>query len=80
MSKLDFDISFEYNTKNNDNSVDKWKIYLFEIFNGILRERLDEMIENSEYKSFFLGLKYEYGYNVQKDINKAFSLDRKSVV
>ena len=77
MSKLDFDISFEYNTKNNDNSSDKWKIYLFEIFNGILRERVDEMIENSEYKSFFLGLKYEYGYNVQKDINKAFSLYKK---
>ena len=50
MSNFDFDISFEYDTKNNDDSENKWKIYLFENFKGILKERLDVMIEKSEYK------------------------------
>ena len=77
MSNLDFDISFEYDTKNNDDSENKWKIYLFENFKGILKERLEEMIEKSEYKLFFIGLRYEYGYYVQRDINKALSFYKK---
>ena len=77
MSNLDFDSLFEYKTKNNDDSEDKWKIYLFEHLTGNLRERFDEMIETSEYKSFFRGLKYEYGYYEQKDFEKALSLYKK---
>ena len=41
-----------YETQNKDDSNEKWKIYLFEYLKGNLKERLDEMIETSENKSF----------------------------
>ena len=77
MSNLDFDALFDYKTKNNDDSEDKWKIYLFEYLNGNLKQRFDEMIETSQYKSFLKGLRFEYGYYAQKDIGKALSLYKK---
>ena len=77
MISINFDKAFEYGTKNNDESEDKWKIYLFENLTGNLRERLKEMIETSENKSFYLGLKHEYGYNEQKDLYLALSYYKK---
>jgi TPR repeat protein len=77
MSNFDMDSLNDYEVKSNDNSDDKWKIYLFELLKGNLRTRLDEMIETSEYKSFFLGLKYEYGFYEQKDLEKALSSYKK---
>ena len=77
MSNFDMDSLNDYEVKSNDNSDDKWKIYLFELLKGNLRTRLDEMIETSEYKSFFLGLKYEYGFYEQKDLQKALSSYKK---
>ena len=77
MSNFDMDFLKDYETKSNDNSDDRWKIYLFEYLKGNLKQRLDEMIETSEYKSFFLGLKYEYGYYEQKDLEEALSLYKK---
>ena len=77
MISINFDKAFEYGTKNNDESEDKWKIYLFENLTGNLRERVKEMIETSENKSFYLGLKHEYGYNEQKDLYLALSYYKK---
>ena len=74
---IDFDALFEYKTKNNDDSEDKWKIYLFDILTGNLKERLDEMIETSEYKNFYLGLRHEYGYYETKSLEEALSLYKK---
>ena len=74
---IDFDALFEYKTKNNDDSEDKWKIYLFDILTGNLKERLDEMIETSEYKNFYLGLRHEYGYYATKSLEEALSLYKK---
>ena len=70
---LDFDALFEYKTKNNDDSEDKWRIYLFDFLTGNLKERLDEMIETSENKNFYLGLKHEYGYFATKSLKEAIS-------
>ena len=68
----------EYQTQNKDDSKDKWKIYLYEHLTGNLKERLDEMIETSENKSFYLGLRYEYGYyNIKKDLKEAFTYYKK---
>ena len=67
----------EYETQNKDNSNNKWKIYLFEHLKGNLKKRLDEMIETSENKSFYIGLKYEYGYNVPINLKKAFDYYKK---
>ena len=77
MSQIDYDSLFQYQTQNNDDSKDKWKIYLFENIKGNLRQRLDEMIETSENKSFYLGLKYEYGYNVEQNLEQALALYKK---
>ena len=67
----------EYETKNKDDSKDKWKIYLFEHLKGNLKKRLDEMIETSENKSFYIGLRYEYGYNVPINLKKSFDYYKK---
>ena len=77
MSQIDYDSLFQYQTQNNDDSKDKWKIYLYENIKGNLRQRLDEMIETSENKSFYLGLKYEYGYNVEQNLAQALTLYKK---
>ena len=68
----------DYDTKDYDNSEDKWKPYLFEGIQGELKKRLNTMIECSEYKDFFEALKYEYGYGVEKNINLALSIYLKS--
>ena len=57
----------DYKANNLDDSEDKWKTYLYIGINGELRKRLDEMIMKSEYKDFFEGLKYEYGFGVEKN-------------
>ena len=56
----------DYKANNLDDSEDKWKTYLYEGIKGELRKRLDEIISKSEYNQFFEGLKYEYGYGVEK--------------
>ena len=64
--------------KNLDNSKDKWKTYLYEHIQGNLRNRLDSMIDSSEYKLFFECLKYEYGYGQEKNLSLAISTYIKS--
>ena len=68
----------KYINKSIDKEYDKWKIYLFDIFQGELKTRLEEMIPNSECKPFFEGIKYEYGYGVEKNLRKALSIYKES--
>ena len=68
----------DYEASNLDDSIDKWKTYLYEDIQGELRNRLINMINLSEYKDFFEALKYEYGYGVEKDLDLALSLYIKS--
>jgi len=70
----------DYKANNLDDSEDKWKTYLYIGINGELRKRLDEMIMKSEYKDFFEGLKYEYGFGVEKDLKKALTTYLKSAI
>ena len=70
----------DYKASNLDDSEDKWKTYLYIGINGELRKRLDEMILKSEYKDFFEGLKYEYGFGVEKDLKKALTIYLKSSI
>ena len=53
---------------------DVWKVYLFQLFKGSLEERLNQMISLDENKLFYEAIKYEYGYGVKQDLNKALSL------
>ena len=64
----------EYETHNKTDSKDAWRIYLYEIFNGSLRNRLNEMISSSENKHFFEALKYEYGYEFEQNLELALRL------
>ena len=57
---------------------DQWKLYLFELFQDNLKERLNEMISLDENKLFYKGIKYEYGYGVNKNLDKALALYIKS--
>ena len=50
---------------------DVWKVYLFQLFEGSLEERLNQMISLDENKLFYEAIKYEYGYGVKQDLNKA---------
>ena len=68
----------DYKAANLDDSLDKWKTYLYEDIQGELRKRLINIINLSEYKLFFEGLKYEYGYGVEKNLDLALSLYIKS--
>lgn len=43
----------EYETHNKTDSKDAWRIYLYDIFNGTLRKRLNEMISLRENKHFY---------------------------
>jgi hypothetical protein len=63
---------------NLDDSEDKWKTYLYQGIKGELRKRLDEMIANSEYHDFFKALSYEYGFGVEKNLDKALAIYIKS--
>ena len=67
----DYDSEEKYNP-------DSWKVYLFQLFNGALEERLNQMISLDENKLFYEAIKYEYGYGVKQDLNKALSLYIKS--
>lgn len=80
MSLVDkYNLNQEYHTKYyNEDKVNMWRIYLFELFHGELRNTLEDMISYSECKSFFEGIKYEYGYGVEKNLNKAFSIYKDS--
>lgn len=60
------------NKSDNINKEDKWKVYLFQTFRGNLKQRLNEILEKSDYKLFYSGLQYEYGYD--KDQNYSLSL------
>ena len=68
----------DYKTHNKNDLKDKWKIYLFEIFNGNLKKRLNHMLSLSEYKEFYEALKYEYGYEVEQNLELALSLYTKT--
>ena len=68
----------DYKANNLDNSKDKWKTYLYEDIQGELRKRLDSMINTSEYRLFFEGLKYEYGFGVEKNLDHALALYKES--
>ena len=71
--KIDF--SHDYVVKyRNELLKDKWKVFLFEEFKGVLRNRFEELISSSECLNFFKGLKYEYGFGVEKDLNKALEI------
>ena len=59
-------------------SEDKWKTYLYEHLTGNLKIRLESMIDSSEYKLFFEALKYEYGYEREKNLSLALSIYIKS--
>ena len=59
-------------------SGDKWKTYLYEHLTGNLKIRLESMIDSSEYKLFFEALKYEYGYEREKNLSLALSIYIKS--
>lgn len=61
----------DYDTKDFNDSEDKWKVYLFESIQGELKNSLKFMIDQSEYKEFYEGLKYEYGYEVEKNLKLA---------
>ena len=64
----------DYKTDNLDDSEDKWKTYLYKGIKGELRNRLREMKMNSDYKGFFTGLKYEYGFGAEKNLNEALAI------
>ena len=68
----------DYKASNLDDSEHKWKTYLYQGIKGELRKRLDEMIANSEYHDFFKALSYEYGFGVEKNLDKALAIYIKS--
>ena len=72
-NKIDFSHNYEVQYRN-ELLKDKWKVFLFEEFKGVLRNRFEELISSGEYLNFFKGLKYEYGYGVEKDLNKALEI------
>ena len=53
-------------------------LYLFSGLKENLRKRLDEMISYDENEVFFAAIKLEYGYNINKNLNKAFLLYKES--
>ena len=44
---------------------------MFESIQGELKNRLKFMIDQSEYKDFYEGLKYEFGYELEKNLKLA---------
>ena len=56
-------------------TIENWSEVFYHKKSKLVKERFIKLISNSEYKSFFDGLDYEYGINgKKKDIQKAFEI------